>query len=247
MKKDNSIFDFIFPFIPLILGIILACSYKKNYSLQNLGGEFIFLSIALILIFFSNGKKISIPINFKNLNLKIVLYVFIISLVDLISVLCIVYIFKFAKIGDTSIIDSTQSIDFFSLIYIVIIAPIAEELFFRLWFLNLLLKKLNKDIAIITQGLIFAFVHCCSLNSVTFYIIIVGGIAYGYIFYYTKSILYSTICHASYNFLSIFFSFMICKKSILILLICILLTIICITTIVYMIKKIKIISLSLNA
>lgn len=238
MKKFNAIITVISIFTPMLIGLILMDS--SNDDLAAIGAEFLLLSIGLIIIFISNNKTILIPTNLNKINFKIILYIFIISSANFISTVCIVCIARFIKIGDFSIVGGSDSLNIISIIDTIIIAPICEELFFRAGILSALIKKTPVHIAIIIQGFIFAFLHCFSLTSVKFYEVIVGGIVLGYIFYCTKSILTSILCHGTYNFITVLFNnFTFNTKSTSTFIGCIFLEIFALALIVYLIKKIN--------
>ena len=241
MKKSDAIISFISVFLPMIVSLPLIAS--TNIFLSGTGYELVFLSIGFIIIFMCNNKTIRAPINLKKLNFKLLSYIFFISLLSYISVTCIIYIAKFLKIGDCSIVDSTTELNALSIIAIIIIGPICEEIFFRVAILGALLKKFSKHIAILIQGIIFAFIHCFSFTSVTFYIVLVGGFSLGYIYYYTHNILSSIICHAMYNAITMLpFDFILNTINTSIFIGSIFLEVISLILIVYLIKKIKCLS-----
>jgi membrane protease YdiL (CAAX protease family) len=96
------------------------------------------------------------------------------------------------------------------------------------------------NIISIIDTIIFAFLHCFSLTSVKFYEVIVGGIVLGYIFYCTKFILTSILCHGTYNFITVLFSnFIFYTKSTSTFIGCIFLEVFALALIVYLIKKIN--------
>lgn len=241
MKKFDAIISFISVLLPMIVSLPLLGS--TNEFLNRSGDELFFLSIAFIIIFICNNKTIKVPINFKKLNFKLFAYIFFISLLSFISVTCIICIAKFLKIGDFSIVDSTTELTVISVISAIIIGPICEEIFFRVAILGALLKKFSKHIAILIQGIIFAYIHCFSFTSVTFYVAFVGGIVLGYVFYYSKSILLSIFCHAAYNAISMLPFDFIMTTNISIFISSIFFEIVSLIMIAYLIKKVKYLSL----
>lgn len=243
MKISKPFFILILIFMPLVTGIPLMSS--KNDNIMEIGIELIVLSIAFIIIFASNSNKILLPINFKKLNFKLIRYTFFIGLLSYFLVICITFIFSFFKIGDFSVVSSHVSINFLTVIVSILIAPICEELLFRVAILGLLIKKFPIHTAIIMQACMFAFIHCFSFTSVKFFITLPGGIIYGYIIYNTKSILLPILAHSFYNSSAIIHiaisndnSFY--KNSTLpICLISIFIGIICFIAIIYLLKQIK--------
>lgn len=235
MKKLNSSSTFIFILIFIIVFLILIS--PKSDFLIDLVGELFLLLIAVILIFALNNKKILIPINLKKLNSKIILYAFIISLANSILSISIICIMEFLKIGDSSIVNSNVDI---SPVIAVIIGPICEELLFRVAILGLFSKKFSIHISIIIQAFIFAFVHCFTLTSITFYFTFMCGVIYGYLFFYTKSVLPSILCHAVDNTIATLSeNSTLVTNNIRIFVICILGEVISLLIIIYLVKKIK--------
>lgn len=236
MKKINIVINFISIFLPMIVSLPLMGS--NNSSISATGAAIFMFSISMIIIFLSNNKQILIPI--EKLNLKFIIYTLFIALANFVIVNCIVCIAHFFRIGNFSVIDNSINLNIISIVSIIIIGPICEELFFRVAILNVLLKRLPSYIAIILQGTFFAFIHCFSIKSVTFYITIIGGLILGYIFYYTKSILYSILCHITYNALSIlFYNYTFYSKSTIIFICYVLLLIISLVLTVLGVRKLK--------
>lgn len=243
MKISKPFFIFILIFIPLMIGLSLMSS--KNDNIMGIGVELITLSIAFIIIFTSNSNKILLPTNFKKLNFKSIGCTFFIGLLSYFLVICMTLIFSFFKIGDFSVVNNYVSINFLTVIENILVAPICEELLFRVAILGLLAKKFPAHITIIIQACIFAFMHCFSFTSVKFFISLTGGIIYGYIIYNTKSILLSILAHSFYNssatiHIAISNSNSFYKNSTLpISLISIFIGIICFIAIIYLLKQVK--------
>ncbi len=84
-----------------------------------------------------------------------------------------------------------------NMVFIVLLAPIAEELFFR----RLLIPKLlpfGEKPAVILSGLAFGLIHG---NLTQFFYAFGLGLAFGYIFVKTGKVKYSIILHMIINFL----------------------------------------------
>jgi len=82
-------------------------------------------------------------------------------------------------------------------IYMVIAAPILEELIFRGIILDGLLKKYSPIMSILISSVLFGIVHLSPWSFVTGLIM---GIFMGWVYYKSKSILATVIIHASANF-----------------------------------------------
>ncbi|MFL0253230.1 CPBP family intramembrane glutamic endopeptidase [Clostridium neuense] len=239
MKKFNLFISLILTFAIMILGLALTVS--SNDSFISLGGSLFLLSIGL-LIFFAFKNNLSIRVSLRKINLKAIPYIIIISIANFLSVICIVCIAYFLKVGNFSEINDTPNLNIITIVGAVIIAPISEELIFRAEFLGILLKKIPVHIAIVIQGFVFASVHCFSFNlaSVKFYTVIIGGISFGYIFYYTKSILSSMLCHSFYNSIAVLtVKLTFTTKNTAIFIFSIFLAITSLVLIIYLIRKVK--------
>lgn len=83
-----------------------------------------------------------------------------------------------------------------NLMFVVVLAPVAEELFFR----KLLIPKLlvyGEKPAVIMSGLIFGLIHG---NLLQFFYAFGLGLAFGYIFMKTGKVIYTIILHMFINF-----------------------------------------------
>jgi membrane protease YdiL (CAAX protease family) len=77
-----------------------------------------------------------------------------------------------------------------------VMAAVAEEIFFRGFLLRTLLLKLSPWIAVATAALVFAVGHAPLIRIPTLF---VGGLVFGCIAYYTRSVWYAVLFHAAYN------------------------------------------------
>jgi len=83
-----------------------------------------------------------------------------------------------------------------NLLFVVLLAPVAEELFFR----RLLIKKLlayGEKPAVIVSGLAFGLIHG---NLTQFFYAFGLGLAFGYIFVKTGKVIYTIVLHMIINF-----------------------------------------------
>jgi membrane protease YdiL (CAAX protease family) len=84
-----------------------------------------------------------------------------------------------------------------NLVFVVLLAPVMEELFFR----RLLIKKLlayGEKPAVILSGLAFGLIHG---NLTQFFYAFGLGLAFGYIFVKTGKVIYTIILHMIINFI----------------------------------------------
>ena len=83
----------------------------------------------------------------------------------------------------------------------VIITPVVEEIIYRGFLFNLLLKKYSVKIALIVSSLIFAFFH---LRFAGIGFLFVYGLFFGYVYYKTNSLIAPILAHFTINFLAMF-------------------------------------------
>jgi membrane protease YdiL (CAAX protease family) len=87
------------------------------------------------------------------------------------------------------------------LILMVLITPIVEEIVYRGFLFNLLLKKYSVKLALIISSLIFAFFH---LRFAGIGFLFVYGLFFGYVYYKTNSLIAPILAHFTINFLASF-------------------------------------------
>jgi len=87
------------------------------------------------------------------------------------------------------------------LFLMVIITPIVEEIVYRGFLFNQLLKKYSLKIALIVSSLIFALIH---LRFTGIGFLFVYGLFFGYVYYKTNSLIAPILAHFTINFLAMF-------------------------------------------
>jgi CAAX protease family protein len=97
----------------------------------------------------------------------------------------------------TEFIKAVSHTGVLTFIYMVIVAPILEELIFRGIILDGLLKKYSPIMSILISSILFGIVHLSPWSFVTGLIM---GIFMGWVYYKSKSLLATIIIHASANF-----------------------------------------------
>ena len=93
-------------------------------------------------------------------------------------------------------LENPSSYTGFKLLSILIIAPAIEELLFRGIILNGFLSNYSSSKAIIFSALLFGAIHLVPSNICTATIV---GLLLGWVYYQTKSLLYTTILHVTAN------------------------------------------------
>lgn len=88
------------------------------------------------------------------------------------------------------------------LVYVVMLAPLAEELMFRGWFQSLLTRRFGAKLAIVGQALVFGAIHMDRLWAIPPLVLI--GLACGWLRARSGSLLPGLIVHALNNSLAAF-------------------------------------------
>ena len=99
--------------------------------------------------------------------------------------------------AENGLIDIISTLNPLTIITIVIIAPIFEELFFRKFIIDRTVKYGEKT-AILFSGLCFGMFH---MNLFQFFYAFGLGLIFGYIYVKTGKVIYSTIMHMIINFI----------------------------------------------
>jgi|GEM_PF-6936551 len=98
-------------------------------------------------------------------------------------------------------ISNIQNYNYYSLLRILLILPVLEEIFYR----YILFKKFNLRlpafISIFISSLLFSLTH---LDFENFSAIAIVGVTLGYVYHITKKILIPILIHFGINFLNIF-------------------------------------------
>ena len=95
---------------------------------------------------------------------------------------------------DSGIIDIS-----FTILYIAILTPIAEELMFRGYLLDAIKRKHGDWVAIIISSILFGLVH---IDPYTIGVATIGGIIYGWLRVRTGSLLPCIACHMMWNLMA---------------------------------------------
>jgi hypothetical protein len=102
---------------------------------------------------------------------------------------------------DFALLTTPEIKEIIYLFLMVIITPIVEEIVYRGFLFNQLLKKYSVKIALIASSLIFALIHI-RFTGIGF--LFLYGLFFGYAYYKTKSLIAPILAHFTVNFLSSF-------------------------------------------
>lgn len=92
-----------------------------------------------------------------------------------------------------------------SIIILVIIQPVGEEIFFRGFLLDKINTLTGKEIAIISTGILFGIAHLSFAKIFPAIITGILGILFGYLVYKTKNLNSAIIAHILFNLTSVTF------------------------------------------
>lgn len=186
--------------IPTLAEALWSNESRTNVNLFNHIVLFAISSaILLIIMFFSlyrfsnKNSSFNIPITSKNVLLT--------TIVTIISQILqyLVSIFDNSDSVDHDIINSLKSpIWLVTILTVIIISPILEEILYQGILQNIFFKKLNPYLNIILMALIFALSHGYSLSLSTLELFI-SGLAYAFIFFKTKDLKMSIYSHSLSN------------------------------------------------
>ncbi len=191
--------------IAVILGYIIL-SVLLNEVLKPYLSDYLNLLVSLIIIcillFVLFHKKIITDIkNFKRSDLKEGFKYWLIGFIVMLilnNILINIYGGIAAnEEGNRSLIDAAP---LYSILYMTLFAPFAEEICFRLNLRNLFSKSYTY---IITSGLIFGYMHTFTDNILFILPYAILGGAFALMHYKTNNILTSIIMHIFHNTLSI--------------------------------------------
>jgi membrane protease YdiL (CAAX protease family) len=104
----------------------------------------------------------------------------------------------FSNIPDLELIFTLPSI-----IIVIIIQPICEEIFYRGFLLDKISSLSSEKIAIVITGILFGIAHLMYQNLYPAILTAILGIIFAYIVLKTKSLLTAIIAHITYNVISI--------------------------------------------
>ena len=196
----------------IIAGII---SYKKDIPAMDiaLSGKFNLiltlivqiLVIAIILPIYLYNRKHYYPKPKQKPTIKIILLS--VCFIFLIGIPCdlLLQFIKEHFINKTTGIDLVNGIIadaplLLSIVSVVTIGPITEELMIRGLTLNKILSRKSIIFAMILSGIIFGIIH---LNLIQGLFAALAGIALAYVFIKTKSLIPCIICHIANNLLAL--------------------------------------------
>ena len=177
--------------IPALIFLTYFSSYKKSYFNLKIKKKRFFLTIPILFIGISILSEWSLllnhQVNFSLLSENIALYI------------------EESQQNSELLISrfiGTTWLSFLGNVFVIAIIPaIGEELTFRAVLQPLFINASNKKhISILFVAFIFAFIHFQFMDFIPRFFL---GVVYGYLFYFTKNILYSIALHFLNNFFAL--------------------------------------------
>ena len=130
----------------------------------------------------------------------VIFYALCILIIDLLYLL-----FPTATISDQNAVFNRVAnfkTQWFPYIYVGIIVPIVEELYFRKMTMSIVARSIkNPYVVILIESLLFMIIHCYSVPGLI--TVLLYGIFFGCLYYYTGSLWYSVLAHSVVNILSL--------------------------------------------
>lgn len=172
---------------------------------------------------------------FKNISKKDYLYIALLSfgLAVILGILVALLMQIFPSYNEVAKTISSSTDSIFSLISIIVLIPICEEIIFRGVIFGYLKKRYNLVVSLIIQALAFAFMHGNIVQGIYTFIL---GLVLGIIYIYTNSLYGSMLMHIIYNLLGSVVLSKLYGAFPISVYICMILAVICI---IYSTKKIK--------
>lgn len=200
---------FIYFFVSYLLQILYIFTGIKNTLITNLialGIEIVSLFVIIFLLKDRIKESIkNLKVNYKE-KIKITFkYWFIGLLLMMVANFIIYYLIK-GNIAPNEAANREILLNapIYSILSMCLIAPVSEELLFRLNFKNCFKNRYSYAI---TTGIIFGLMHIIISFSMDNLIYLIPysilGITFGFIFYDTESIGYSILAHSFHNGISV--------------------------------------------
>lgn len=198
-----GIIFFIVATIPVLFGKLIGWEFSLitylDY-LRSIGSTFIFIPL---IIYVSRKSGISFKWELKSPGIRLILLLVLLA----ITVRLIIQPFINPVDYITTLIGGRVRLFNFNLpefdlywvinfIFIVLIVPIVEEIFFRKQILGLLLKKYSPALSIVVSSALFACAHWQINNFGVFFI---WGLLFSFVYYKTKSLEASILLHSITN------------------------------------------------
>lgn len=201
----NSILSFL---LVLLSSFLLTVSLSFVADIVDMSVEpdmilFVFALIFVLIVLVINIRNKIPLVHYYSINLKgFWLAVLIVVIFSLFIDIPLTY--KISGIFSLFIDNSSSVMNISQILSVIILGPILEEILFRGIFLRGLLVRYSSVKAILISSICFAIIH---INPCQIFSALVFGLFFGYIFYKTRSLLYTAVLHCIANTIIIFYSY----------------------------------------
>lgn len=205
VKQSINLFLFVLLFqvvLGFIMGIVAVISGKSDLmNTPLLMGIVSFLSFLLLMLWGYRKTKLPLLKVYRFEKFNMVIFIPLLFLILGTGIICseIDNIFRyFFPMPEfiRSMMSDLVSKGTSSIIAVVIVAPVMEELFFRGFILNGLLSQYSIKKSVLVSAILFMLFH---VNPYQFAGAFIWGILSAHIFLATRSLLPCILCHALYN------------------------------------------------
>lgn len=174
-------------------------NFIDSETLKQLCSGILSLSVLLIFMFYMiRGDMIDKRLfSFADVNVKVALA----GVLGGLSIMLLPIIPRLSYLDDTQIdnvaVEATHNqVDLWYFFYMCLIAPVFEEILFRVLILGNLLRWSSPAVAIVVSSVLFSLLHLSILETFLFACLV------GSIYYYTRNIIYSILIHGFCNLLA---------------------------------------------
>ena len=200
-NKNTKKYAFKMIFVIFAIFVFLQVALCVVSELAGLTFDLVELSTAaaalcaLLIIKKEKGHELSEVIKFKgfDLSVPIVMSLFTWCFADLVMWVVAMVLSLYMSIEPNS--ETEMSV--LSVIGLVIIAPVCEEIMFRFSYMSLLKENSSKRFMLIFTSVFFAIVHFYNIQG--FANVLVGAFVMGYVYLTTGNLLYSISIHFLHN------------------------------------------------
>ena len=207
VKKKSIFSSILIVFILFILDLLFTLSLYSITNNDNLSNIISSLLLIILITYFNKEYIFNSIKELKNINKLDIIKILIIFIIGFISSRIIninlINILNIEVTNEVLVKESIKNSIILSSISTIIIAPIKEELIYRLPFIY----NNNKILNYIIYSLIFASIHLLTINNIIEILFIIPylilSFSIGYGLYKTDNILVSTILHILNNLFNI--------------------------------------------
>jgi membrane protease YdiL (CAAX protease family) len=204
LNIKGSVFT-VLAFGGLLFILKLLFLFVDMVSLRHFLSQFIVLCIILCIVLYRRNDTDETRLRIKKIEWKTVSLMFVIGCVSCLLVLYDPFMLFLKDIVDPTVMSDLGSTpDIWEFVASVILAPISEEIIFRGFILESLLKSYSPKKSILISAMLFAVPHAGNMSTV-----FLGGLILGWVYYKSENIIYCIITHATVNLVAFFINYVV--------------------------------------